>query len=138
MTALALTFASLFAPPADHEARRIAGWTVQVDRRLLAGPDAELGLQAIGYLEARLQTIALTAPADKLPALRRTPIWFDRSSGQLTTARYHPSAAWLADHGYDRRMAKAVHIPSVRHFLNPRTIRAQPCVLLTREVWGPR
>ena len=75
-------------------------------------------------------TMGLTVPPDKLPALRRVAVWIDRSHGVLALPQYHPHVDWLAANGYDRAMAKCVMIPSVKAFLAPRTVAAQPCVML--------
>ncbi len=130
MSAIALFLAVGLVPPAAHSTRVIDGWTVHIDRRLLAGPDAVIGTHALRLIDGQLLVLGATVAPDRLAILRRVPIWLDRSHGRLTSAQYHPSADWLANNGYDRRLAKAVHLPSVRHFVAPRTVHHQPCVLL--------
>jgi len=105
--------------PCSHSRRLIEGWTVQVDDRLLHGPDAGLGQRALRLLENRLFAIALVLPADKLERLRQVPIWLDRTHGNLRSMQYHPSADWLRDHGYSTHLARSVHIPDAGRFVTP-------------------
>jgi hypothetical protein len=116
--------------PTSHTVRDVQGWTVHIDDRLLNGPDAELGTLAIGLLEGQLRVIALVLPDDKVKRLRKVPIWLDRSHGKLVPAQYHPSAGWLADNGYSRELAKAVHIPDAKYFAGARFQREQPSAVL--------
>lgn len=116
--------------PTAHTARDVEGWTVHVDDRLLAGPDADLGRRALKCLECQLHAVALALPAGKVKRLRLVPIWLDRTHGKLLPAQYHPSADWLAENGYDRIMAKCVHIPDAKYFADPRHQREQPWATL--------
>jgi len=116
--------------PTSHTERDIDGWTVHIDDRLLKGPDAELGKRAIRCLECQLHGVALVLPADKVKRLRRVPIWLDRTHGKLLPAQYHPSADWLAGNGYDRALAKCVHIPDAKYFADARHQREQPWATL--------
>ena len=61
----------------EHEDRQVEGWTVRVDRRLLAGPDEGLGADALRLLADRLRQIVLVLPADRIDRLRRVRIWLD-------------------------------------------------------------
>lgn len=116
--------------PASHTTREIQGWTVRLDDRLLAGEHADLGTRAVGLLEGQLRNIALVLPADKLKPLRRVPIWLDLTHGALQPEQYHPSAEWLAKHGYSRQLAQCVHIPDARYFASARHQRTQPWAML--------
>lgn len=116
--------------PATRETRSLVGWTVRVDSRLLAEPNAELGRRALALLEARLTDIQTVVVADRVAKLRAVAIILDLDHGKLTSMQYHPSADWLRDNGYAPDLAKCVHIPSVRRFLDPRHQFIQPwCVL---------
>jgi hypothetical protein len=114
------------AMPASHTVREIQGWKVHVDDRLLMKPDAELGQLALGLLEGQLRNVALVMPKEKLKALRQVPIWLDLTHGKLKSPQYHPSANWLADHGYSRELAKCVHLPDAKYFTGARFQREQP------------
>lgn len=118
--------------PTSHTTRTIEGWTVHVDDRLLTGPgpDQELGNRALKLLANRLFEITGVVPADRLKRLQQVPIWLDLSHGELFAAQYHPSADWLKENGYDTAMAKAVHLPNVKDFLNPTTQHQQPWMVL--------
>jgi hypothetical protein len=118
------------AKPASHTKRDIEGWTVRVDDRLLAGSDEALGRRALGLLESQLRSVALVLPRDKVKRLREVPVWLDLTCGDLESPQYHPSADWLAEHGYSHDLAKAVHIPSAAYFTAARFQREQPWAVL--------
>lgn len=116
--------------PTAHESRQIEGWTVQVDKRLLANTDVPLGEKALALLRARLADIITVVPADKVTRLQQVPIWLDLNHGSLTSMQYHPSADWLVENGFSRDLAKVVHIPSAARFIAARHQHVQPwCVL---------
>jgi hypothetical protein len=116
-------------PGIEHEARTIEGWTVHVDTQLLDGAYAERGKTALRVLANKLYEIARIVPADRLAHLRRVPIYFDADHA-LRNMQYHPDVGWLREHGYDPAMTKAVHIPSVDHFLDAIRPREQPFAVL--------
>jgi hypothetical protein len=116
--------------PTSHTTKTIEGWTVHVDDRLLAGPDAELGKRAIGALEWELRAITYALSDAKLERLRKVPIWLDRTCGTLTPAQYHPSEDWVIENGYDRAITKCVHIPDAAYYATPRHLREQPWALM--------
>jgi len=122
------------AAPAGPAARRhvvqqIEGWTVHVDQQLLEGaPDAP-GPQALRVLANKLHEIALIVPAERVAKLRAIPIWIDLDH-PLQSAQYHPDPGWLRAQGHDVAMAKAVHIPDVRHFLDLHRRNLQPSMVL--------
>ncbi len=130
LLASALTQAQQASLPADHAQRRMAGWTVQLDQRLLNGEHAPLGRQALTLLDARLNDIVTVVPAKRVAELRKVVIWLDLDHGELTRMQYHPSAGWLEKNGYSASLAKAVHIPSAARFVDKRHQHTQPwCVL---------
>ena len=116
--------------PVSHTPREIEGWTVRVDDRLLGGDGAALGDRAIRLLTARLVAITVVVPQAQLARLREVPIQLDLTHGALHAMQYHPSAAWLKDHGYSRRLARCVHIPDAREFLSPFENHRQPWAVL--------
>jgi hypothetical protein len=118
------------AKPTAHAVQDLEGWIVHIDQRLLAGPDKELGEGAVRLLANRLSDIKLIVPADKVARLQRVPIWLDRSHGELTSAQYHPSAAWLEEHGYDSALARCVHIPDAAEYSSRRHQSIQPWSIL--------
>lgn len=124
-------FAEEDAPkPSAHTTRKIEGWTVQVDQRLLADENKAVGERALRMLENALYEIALIMPTNRIAKLREVPIWLDLSHGKLSNMQYHPSANWLRENGYSAELAKGVHIPSAAFFSSIRHHRIQPwCVL---------
>ena len=103
---------------------------MRIDRRLLAGPDRELGERAVRLLTARLVAIAAVVPAKSLEKLREVPIQLDLTHGALRPMQYHPSAAWLRANGYSATLEKNVHIPDVREFVSPFETHRQPWAVL--------
>jgi len=116
-------------PGIVHETRQIEGWTVQVDTQLLSAEHEAVGKKALRVLANQLYEITRIVPADRLAHLRRVVIYFDYDHA-LNNMQYHPDVGWLRDHGYDPAMTKAVHIPSVRHFLGAIRPREQPFAVL--------
>ncbi|MFD0893113.1 hypothetical protein KBB96_16965 [Luteolibacter ambystomatis] len=125
-----LVHADAPSKPAAHQHREIEGWQVDVDQRLLEGPQAELGDRALKLLRNRLEEIGMVVPPDKVERLRKVPIQLDATYGGLHTMQYHPSAGWLKANGYDEALAKKVHIPDAADFASLRHHHTQPwCVL---------
>jgi len=113
----------------DRETREVEGWTVRVDKALLAGPDAGLGRKALRALGHKLAEIAEVVPADRLAALRRVVIVVD-ARHPLASMQYHPSAGWLRDHGYEPGLAKCVHVPRATDLAGRFVIDQQPMAVL--------
>ncbi len=116
--------------PVSHTVRLLNGWTVRVDDRLLAAPDDEFGGRATRMLAARLADIAMVVSADRLAKLRSYTIVLDLTNGDLHSMQYHPSAGWLAAHGYSRDLAHCVHIPDAKRFVRSRQVNEQPWAVL--------
>jgi hypothetical protein len=125
-----LTHAAEPPKPTSHTKKDIEGWTVQVDDRLLAGPDKEVGDRALRILANRLYDIKLVVPADKVARLQKVTIWIDRTHGGLKPAQYHPSVEWLKSHGYSEALAKCVHIPDASEFASVKHQFVQPWSVL--------
>lgn len=132
---LLLTFLALAetraVPAIERETRDLAGWTVRIDRRLLPdGTEAAIGKTAIDLLEADLRRIAIVVPKPRLNQLRAVTIVLDHEYGELKPMQYHPSAEWLEDNGYERSLARCVHIPRAAGYVDPQHVFTQPsCVL---------
>ena len=118
------------AKPVSRTVRKIEGWTVRVDDRLLRPPHEEFGRRTLKLLEAKLADITYVVPADRLAKLQAVTIVLDLTHGQLRSMQYHPDAGWLESHGYARDLQKCVHIPEAAGFLCPRNINEQPWVVL--------
>ncbi len=118
------------ALPSDHEMRRMEGWSVRVDRRLLDPARRAEGERALRMLEAQLGMIALVVPEPALARLREVPIQIDLDHGNLRPMQYHPSADWLKANGYSTNLEKCVHIPRVDDFASPSEFHRMPWAVL--------
>ena len=132
---LALLTLSLIAAdrpglPSAHTGKRLDGWTIQVDDRLLRKESAAQGERALQLLNARLVAISMVVPEPALTKLRSITIQLDLDYADLKPMQYHPAAAWLRDHGYNASLAKCVHIPDVVGFLSPFDNHRMPWVVL--------
>ncbi len=130
LLAVAACAAATPALPTSHTPRLIEGWRVRVDDRLLSGTAAASGDQALKLLHARLVAISFVVPPPALAQLRAVTIQLDFNYGDLHPMQYHPSSAWLREHGYSEDLAKCVHIPDVEGFLSPFDIHRMPWVVL--------
>jgi hypothetical protein len=101
----------------DHEVRQIEGWTVHVDKSLLAGQDQETGELALRILGQRLHEIALKLPEGPVTDMRKVPIFIDNKH-PMGNAHYHPGKDWLVERGYDPALTRAVQITNARTLIN--------------------
>lgn len=116
--------------PTSHTVRKIEGWTIRVDNRLLTPAHEATGKAALKYLEAKLSDIVIVVPADRVEKLRKVTIVLDLSHGKLVPMQYHPSAGWLKSNGYSEDLARCVHLPRAADLATPRNIREQPWAIL--------
>ena len=117
--------------PASRAERRIEGFRVRIDERLLpGGAEDEMGRAALAFLAAKLADIRIVVPEDKLDQLRRVTIVLDASCGDLESMQYHPSGDWLEAHGYPRDLEKCVHLPRAADVATRRNVNEQPWVVL--------
>jgi PQQ-like domain len=118
------------AKPTSHSTRKIEGWTVKIDDRLLQTPNEEVGKKALRFLENKLFDITVVVPKDRVRKLQKVTIVLDLSHGKLTSMQYHPSAGWLKANGYSPDLAKCVHLPRAADLPTKRNINEQPWVIL--------
>ena len=118
------------AKPTSHTDKKVAGWTVRVDDRLLTATDDRLGTRALRFLEGKLRDITLVMPADKVKQLQTVTIVLDLTHGKLGPMQYHPSAGWLKANGYSADLAKCVHLPRAADVATKRNTSEQPWVIL--------
>ena len=116
--------------PQAHTDRKIEGWTIRVDDRLLKNEAAAQGERALQLLNARLTAITMVVPEPALTKLRTITIQLDLDYADLKPMQYHPGADWLRDNGYRESLAKCVHIPAVAGFLSPFENHRMPWVVL--------
>lgn len=120
-----ITCAATFDPTENYEVREVEGWTVRVNKRLLA--EEELCRRTLALLGDQLRHIARVVPAGPVEKLRKVVLWMelDLTKGG---AVYHPSEKWLREHDVNPEKAKCVEISNARHFLD--WYRHQPCMVL--------
>ena len=117
--------------PASRAERRIEGFRVRIDERLLPGSaEEEVGRAALAFLAAKLADVRIVVPTDKLERLRQVTIVLDASCGDLESMQYHPSGDWLDSHGYPRDLEKCVHLPRAADVATRRNVNEQPWVVL--------
>ena len=118
------------ALPTSHTVRKIEGWTVRVDDRLLQAPNEVLGTRTLRFLEGKLSDIKVVVPEDKLKKLQAVTIVVDLTHGKLGPMQYHPDAGWLKANGYSPELEKCVHLPRAADVATKRNINEQPWVIL--------
>ncbi len=112
-----------------YERRPLRGFDVRVHPGLIGeGDHAAVGARALDALERDLGDLLDQVPAPAATRLRAVPLYLGVSDPVAPCACYHPSAAWLAENGYDPAKAKSVEISNAATFLAWR--RAQPSMVL--------
>jgi putative heme-binding domain-containing protein len=104
------------APPPDpvYETRTVRGWTVHVNRELLAG-EVRQTEKVLELLDKQLKEITEVVPKAAVKKLQQVPLYFNPEyPGVRPIAEYHPGADWLRKNGRDPAMAKAVEFTNVR------------------------
>lgn len=103
-------------PAANHETRGVRGWTLHVNRALLA-TDPEATETAIALLDKQLAEVVRVVPPVAVTKLQETPLWFSpQYPGVPPRAEFHPEADWLRDNGRDPAMARAIEFTNIRIF----------------------
>ncbi len=116
----------------DPVIKNIEGWTVHIEPRLLEGPHAKDGAEALKMLANHLQRIAIFMPEDRLAEVRKLEIWieYDHPYLNVEPGPYHPGADWLIERGHDARLAKKVHITRAASLLERHHMIKHPAVIL--------
>jgi hypothetical protein len=106
-----------YDPAEQYEKRRIEGWEVLVNKRLLAKEQAELCDETLKLLGDHLYRITRVVPAEAVAKLRKVPIWVELAHPRHPCMCYHVSAGWLREHAMNPQKAGAVEIANARTFL---------------------
>jgi hypothetical protein len=116
----------------DPVIKDIEGWTVHIDPKMLTGEHAKAGARALKMLANHLQRIAVLMPIDRLKEMRKLEIWIEHDHPKINVepGPYHPGAAWLITRGYDRRLAKKVHVTRAASLLERHHMIKHPAVIL--------
>ena len=102
------------APEPVYETRTLRGWTVSVNRVLLAA-DVRQTEKVLELLDKQLGDITGVVPKEAVAKLQQVPLYFNPEyPGVRPIAEYHPGADWLRKSGRDPAMAKGVEFTNVR------------------------
>jgi hypothetical protein len=120
---LATLPASAAAPPPVYEPnhaypeRKLRGWTLRVNKRLLDKQHDDVRARTLELLDDHLYRITRVVPADALTKLRAVPIWIEMAHPRHPCMCYHVSRRWLREHQMNPDKAGGVEIANVRNFL---------------------
>ena len=114
----------------DPIVKKLEGWTIKVDPKLLKNENNELKSQVFPALANHLQRIKYILPEAKVKALQKLPIWLDHHYEPLGSMQYHPGVTWLRANKHDPRLVKHVHIPRAKALLNRGQWAKHPYVIL--------
>lgn len=105
-------FAETDPPTSAYQHLRVQEFDVFVSPKL----DEELAAQVVRALGAQLAMAKSVLPAEAFELLKTTPFWIERERSP-SGAVYHPSRAWLLEHGYNPDKAGGIELSHARHFL---------------------
>lgn len=114
----------------DPIEKKIEGWTIAVDPKLMANENAKTRDLAFEALANHLQRVKYIVPKDRLEQLKKLPIWLELDNKELSSMQYHPSRGWLLANGHDPRLMKHVHIPRAKALFDPGMWAKHPYVVL--------
>ena len=104
------------APEPISEIRAVRGWTLHVNRELLA-TEPKLTAKAIELLDKQLEEITRVVPKPAVLKLKKVPLYFmPEYPGVIQRAEYHPGASWLRANDRDPTMAKGIEFTNIRIF----------------------
>jgi len=116
-----------FVPTGNYTTTNLVGWTVRVNKRLLA-EERTPGSNALQLLASKLREITNSLPQRAREKLRAVPIWLGVDDGHAPCSEYHPSKQWLTEHGFNPDKARCVEIGNARRFID--WSRSQPSMVL--------
>ena len=114
----------------DPIEKKLEGWTIKVDPKLLKNENNEFKDQVFTALANHLQRIKYILPAAKVKEMQNLPIWQDHHYEPLGSMQYHPGVTWLRANKHDPRLVKHVHIPRAKALLNRSQWAKHPYVIL--------
>ena len=74
----------------DPSVKKLEGWTIKVDPKLLKNENNEFKDQVFTALANHLQRIKYILPAAKVKEMQKLPIWLDHHYEPLGSMQYHP------------------------------------------------
>jgi hypothetical protein len=105
-----------FEPTDLYEPRNVEGWTVLVNKGLLAD-QPELADRSLTLLKFQLYQVARRLPPASVEKLKRIKFWLEENEPHHPCMTYHPDPGWLKSHGMNPDKAKCVEISNARNFL---------------------
>lgn len=123
-----------YDPTEQYEARRVEGWKLLVNKRLLVDEQHQLCDKTLRVLGDQLFQITRVVPAPALAKLRKIPIWVELNEPHHPCMCYHPDAKWLREHGMNPDKARCVEVANARNF-NSWTLQ-QPWMVLHELAHG--
>ncbi len=106
-----------YTPTARYEVRKIAGWTVLIDKGFLHR-EPDLADRTLILLRQQLRQVAERITAGPLKKLRAIHIWVEENEPHHPCMAYHPDAGWLREHGMNPDKAQCVEVANARNFLD--------------------
>ena len=106
-----------FEPTDRYEVRQVEGWSVLVNKGLLAG-QPDLAERTLTLLRDQLYRVTRVVPAEAVEALRKVRIWVEEDEPHHPCMAYHPDAGWLREHGMNPEKARCVEVANARNFLD--------------------
>ncbi len=104
------------APESRYVLKTVRGWTVHINRELLA-TEPKLTAKAIELLDKQLKEIIDVVPKEAVTKLQKVPLYFNPEYlDTRPVAEYHPGDGWLREKGRDPAMAKCVEFTNIRIF----------------------
>jgi hypothetical protein len=100
----------------EYEPRRLEGWKLLVNKRLVAEEHRELREKTLRVLGDQLFQITRVVPAEALAKLRAIPIWVELQEPHHPCMCYRPDANWLREHGMNPEKARCVELANARNF----------------------
>ncbi len=123
-----------YDPTGQYESRRVEGWKLLINKRLLADEQRELRDKTLRVLGDQLFQITRVVPAAALAKLRKISIWVELKESHHACMCYHPDAKWLREHDMNPDKARCVEVANARNF-NRWTLQ-QPWMVLHELAHG--
>jgi len=105
-----------YDPTDQYETRRLEGWKILVNKRLLTDDNRALREKTLRMLGDQLFQITRVVPEEALGKLRKIPIWVELKEPHHPCMCYHPDAKWLRGHDMNPEKAGAVELANARNF----------------------
>jgi len=107
-----------YDPTEQYEPRRLEGWKLLINKRLLADEQRDLRDRTLRVLGDQLFQITRVVPADALGKLRKITIWVELNDRHHPCMCYHPDAGWLRKHDMNPDKARCIELANARNFNN--------------------